>query len=319
MNLKQKIKDLIKEKKPNDTLLQEVSKIKAKLANTSNIDYEAYNKLSDIEHSLYRYNNFLKNGMQNYAETEAKNLMNLSDENSTVLEGGISNIKYIWRTEPNACEKCQELDGTEYNSKEDIPGKPHPNCKCYIEEVKDDETCDCYKFFDNIDDILQEAQNLQNEVYNEKEDINRVVDNYSHSNSNLIQGLINDIVSLEDPLNTLYQTISIFLVNYYQMRDADTHGADKYFHAKANCEAAQRGIVGEMIAKAIGDLREFVDSYKNIHIKKYTIEESLKDIQEDLEANQEGRDLGRQYPTENPYELLKHRIPNGFPDRYKGY
>lgn len=41
----------------------------------------------------------------------------------------------------------------------------------------------------------------------------------------------------------------------------------KYFHAKANCEAAQRGIVGEMIAKAIGDLREFVDSYKNIHIK----------------------------------------------------
>lgn len=93
----------------------------------------------------------------------------------------------------------------------------------------------------------------------------------------------------------------------------------KYFHAKANCEAAQRGIVGEMIAKAIGDLREFVDSYKNIHIKKYTIEESFKDIQEDLEANQEGRDLGCQYPTENPYELLKHRIPKGFLDRYKGY
>jgi len=38
-----------------------------------------------------------------------------------------------------------------------------------------------------------------------------------------------------------------------------------------------------------------------------------------LGANQEGRDLGRQYPTENPYKLLKHRIPKGFPDRYKGY
>ena len=90
------------------------------LTNASNIDYEAYNKLSDIEHSLYRYNNFLKNGMRNYAEKEARNLVNLSEENSTVLEGGISNIKYIWHTEPNACEKCQELDGTEYNSKEDI-------------------------------------------------------------------------------------------------------------------------------------------------------------------------------------------------------
>lgn len=58
MNLKQKIKDLINEKKSNDILLQEVPKIKAKLTNASNIDYEAYNKLSDIEHLLYRYNIF---------------------------------------------------------------------------------------------------------------------------------------------------------------------------------------------------------------------------------------------------------------------
>lgn len=144
MNLKQKIKNLVEEKKPNDTLLQEVS---TKLASASNIDYEAYNTFLDIEYSVYRYNNFLKNNMQNNAEKEAKNLINLSDENSTVLQGGISNIKYIWHTEPNACKKCRELDGTEYNSKEDIPEKPHPNCKCYIEEIKDDdEACDCYKF-----------------------------------------------------------------------------------------------------------------------------------------------------------------------------
>lgn len=99
--------------------------MKTKLARASNIDYDSYNKLSDIEHSVYRYNNFLKNNMQNYAEIEAKNLMNLSGENSTVLQGGISNIKYIWHTEPNACEKCQELNGTEYNNKEDIHQKNH--------------------------------------------------------------------------------------------------------------------------------------------------------------------------------------------------
>ena len=40
MNLKQKIKNLVEEKKPNDTLLQEVSKMKTKLASASNIDYE---------------------------------------------------------------------------------------------------------------------------------------------------------------------------------------------------------------------------------------------------------------------------------------
>lgn len=318
MKLKQKLQNLIEMKKPNDTLLNEIANLKTKLVSAPSIDYETYSKLSDIENSVYRYNNFLRNGMQSNADNEAKKLMNFSEDEDITLQGGISNTKYIWRTEPKACKECQELDNTEYNNKEDIPEKPHPNCKCYVEEEKEDEDmCDCYEFFDNIDDVLKEAQILQNDVLNEKEDISRVIGNFSHYNSNLIQGLINDIISLEDPLDTLYQTISIFLTNYYQMLDADTHGADKYFHAKANCEAAQRGIVGEMIAKAIGDLREFVDSFKNIYIKKYTIEESLKDIQEDLEANQEGRDLGRQYPTKKPYELLKHRIPNGFPDRYK--
>ena len=60
MNLKQKIKNLVEEKKPNDTLLQEVSKMKTKLASTSNIDYEAYNTFLDIEYSVYRYNIFEK-------------------------------------------------------------------------------------------------------------------------------------------------------------------------------------------------------------------------------------------------------------------
>lgn len=41
MNLKQKIKDLIKTKKPDETLLQELSIMKTKLINVSNIDYEA--------------------------------------------------------------------------------------------------------------------------------------------------------------------------------------------------------------------------------------------------------------------------------------
>ena len=144
--------------------------------------------------------------------------------------------------------------------------------------------------------------------------------NLNHVNlKDFILGGINDIVSLEDPMNTLYQTLGIFVTNYDEMKDANTIGADKYFHARANLESAQRGIVGETIAKLIGDLREWTDFYRNTHQKGYSPEESLKDIQEDLEANQEGRDLGRKYPQGNPYELLKHRIPQGFPDRYKKY
>ena len=74
--------------------------------------------------------------MQNNAEKEAKNLINLSDENSTVLKGGISNIKYIWHTEPNACKKCREFDGTEYNSKEDIPENLIQTANAILKKLK---------------------------------------------------------------------------------------------------------------------------------------------------------------------------------------
>lgn len=321
MNLKQKLEQTIAQKKADSDLLSQISTLKSKLASQSSFNLAGYNKLSEIEHSLYRYNTFITGNLTKEADREAQRLSGmvkkLNDEN-IVLEGGINNSKYVWHTEPNACKICQELDGTVYYTKEDIPEKPHPNCKCTIEEIlMDEEACDCYLFFDNIDSVLQEAEDLQANIINEQQDISRIQAEYSNSHSDLIQGMINDLVSLEDPLNTLFQTVSIFLVNYHQMREANTIGADKYFHARANCEAAQKGIVGEMIAKAIGDLREFLDSFKNIYIKKYTLEESLKDIQEDLEANQEGRDLGRKYPTQSPYDLLKHRVPNGLPDRYK--
>jgi RHS repeat-associated protein len=50
-----------------------------------------------------------------------------------------------------------------------------------------------------------------------------------------------------------------FVKNYQAMRDANTIGADKYFHCKANCEASQRGAEGKAAATVISDTREFVD------------------------------------------------------------
>ena len=49
--------------------------------------------------------------------------------------------------------------------------------------------------------------------------------------------------------------------NYYDMRDANTIGADKYFHCMANCEAAKRGAGGVDIGKLISEGREFFDEY----------------------------------------------------------
>lgn len=52
------------------------------------------------------------------------------------------------------------------------------------------------------------------------------------------------------------------------MVEADTKLSDKYFHAKANCEAAQRGDIGIKISKGISDLREFTDIFNNTLRKK---------------------------------------------------
>jgi hypothetical protein len=74
--------------------------------------------------------------------------------------------------------------------------------------------------------------------------------------------------------------------NYQDMREANTIGADKYFHCKANCEAAARGPTGEDTAENISNLREQTDQA----IKGDPPEASAAD----QEANQTGREAGRE-------------------------
>lgn len=52
-----------------------------------------------------------------------------------------------------------------------------------------------------------------------------------------------------------------FMVNYRNMRSANTIGADKYFHCMASCQATQRGPGGAGIAIGIGEGRELFDEY----------------------------------------------------------
>ena len=54
------------------------------------------------------------------------------------LYGGVekNEFNYEQKAEPGACEVCQELDGTVYETSDEIPSKPHPNCKCWINLVQ---------------------------------------------------------------------------------------------------------------------------------------------------------------------------------------
>jgi len=64
----------------------------------------------------------------------------------------------------------------------------------------------------------------------------------------------------EPPYNNSDDAIHAFLRNYYAMREANTIGADKYFHCKANCEAV-RCPSGLIIAILISEGREFRDQF----------------------------------------------------------
>ena len=50
--------------------------------------------------------------------------------------------------------------------------------------------------------------------------------------------------------------------NYDAMIEADTIGADRYFHCRANCEASQRGPIGGAVATGMSELREIYGMVK---------------------------------------------------------
>ncbi len=108
--------------------------------------------------------------------------------------------------------------------------------------------------------------------------------------------LINDISGLITPLQSILGSINSFVNNYIDLLSERDGSMDKFYHSKANCEAAQNGILGSAVAKGLSDLKELYDSYTYIHTHKVSKEEALADSARDQKANREGRTRGRNYP-----------------------
>ena len=98
-----------------------------------------------------------------------------------------------------------------------------------------------------------------------------------------------------------------FLHNNQAMRRANTIGADKYFHCKANCEATQRGAVGEIVAEVMSEVRELYGDLKG---------DPDVDEQADQEANQDGRDGVKSNPEEECNLVCARHRPNGLDEEY---
>ncbi|XP_035963197.2 serum amyloid A-2 protein-like [Halichoerus grypus] len=92
---------------------------------------------------------------------------------------------------------------------------------------------------------------------------------------------------------------------YSDMREANYKNSDKYFHARGNYEAAQRGPGGAWAAKVISDARE--NSQRVTDFFRYG--NSGHGV-EDSKADQAANEWGRSGKDPN------HFRPPGLPDKY---
>jgi RHS repeat-associated protein len=99
--------------------------------------------------------------------------------------------------------------------------------------------------------------------------------------------------------------LSDFWTNYQNMKNANTIGADKYFHCMANCEAVRRGEGGSDVAKLLSEGRELFDEY---------IKRDLRwACNQDRAANKQGQ---RGDPTKPCKDVCKSLRPRGLPSKY---
>ncbi|KFZ28658.1 hypothetical protein IDAT_07865 [Pseudidiomarina atlantica] len=99
-----------------------------------------------------------------------------------------------------------------------------------------------------------------------------------------------------------------FYNNYQDMRNANTIGADKYFHCKANCQAASRGLGGQIESMIVSEVRELTDQYLK--------GDSEQACNEDREANDYGRKHGSNSSYESCSEICSPFRPPGLPGKY---
>lgn len=235
----------------------------------------------------------------------------------TTLKGGISNNVYVWHASDNACEKCQSLYGKEFDNIDDIPDRPHPNCKCYIETVIDDE-CGCHEkiqsIIDEVDkmegDILSdidemetiyyETESIYEEYYSLKEELASREEELKACGADCMAsggstGII-DFSLIEAKLDAAIYAIvkhidagktayELFRENKRLMIENRDGDRDKFYHAKSNCEAAELGKWEAWWALQFSIMKEVMDFVKKVVFQKRNAVEIFQDCVQDINAD----------------------------------
>lgn len=317
-NLKNKILQALQKGKNVETILNDLSKSQENLLkNHSNPVFnnkdkneimKQYTNLQNIGKSLYHYNALNENNLASDSE--------MADIENTVLKGGISYNKYVWHSEngEHTCEVCKSLDGKVFDFYDEVPERPHPNCKCTIEIIENnnieansheqEEPCDCYKFIERIDELVDKISTLR-EVINIRSsyimeqlgyDLSLYLENWGHS---ILKQLSNSDNILGDLTSNFIESRENIFVN-----------SDKFYHSKAFCEVAQReNEILNTIAIGAGQFRESLQFVESLIIEQKSWSEAVKEYQADMNANKTGFEIGKNYPNDDCGTILKEIWP----------
>lgn len=321
-NFKNKILKSLDNEKQLEKTLEEMSKFQQNLLkNQSNPVFnkkdkntilKSYSDLENLGKSLYRYDTLKQYNLLKDIQAEKENISN------TVLKGGISNSRYIWRSEhgENTCEKCLSLDGQEFEFYDEVPERPHPNCRCHVEIVEDDNTnpkpkkedeeaCDCYKFIEQIDELLNKIDSLREIVaIRSKYFAEQLPYNISLKLEQAWQYILEQYTQLDNALGDLAR-------NFVESRENIFENSDKYYHTKGHCQVAQREeSISREIAEGAGYFREFGQFLANIITQEHSIIEAYKDGMADIKANKTGIELGKNFPNDDCEVILKTVWPH---------
>lgn len=252
-----------------------------------------------------------------------------------ILKGKISYNKYVWVSSEGACEKCQALDGKEFDSVDEIPDVPHPNCKCYVDiaksnNSKEDEYCDCWEKMENL---LSKADELESDLLSsmqEVEFIKRDIEDEKQKFSGYLAKLRDKINELKNVnscgekciFNSGKYVEFVNFAKYFAIRseievlldviakgyatfrifsehkhqmETTINSYDKYFHSKANCESAKLGEIETMWAVVWSIGKECYDIPKKIIFQHMKIKTALNDSYEDLKADFYGIEKAKEH------------------------
>ena len=294
-NLKEKILKSLKNTKQIEPTLNTLSKSQENLLkNYSNPVFnkkdknkilKSYSNLQDVSKSLYRYNTLQEHNYLNDAEDEKGNIEN------KVLKGGISYNKYVWHSEngEHTCDVCAELDGQEFDFYDEVPERPHPNCKCYVEIVEyedensapepseDEEPCDAIDeiniIINDIEGGIHETENLADEV------------------ETTIQDLENDVLRVQNLIQEADNSLEILREEYGKHLPECENNVDAdyaYMYAKkAEWLTLLHDIIGFLnpIGAFLNTLRIFISNYIELLYRAYHLREFEMDKYYHSKAN----------------------------------